>query len=169
MTTPDADTYVRVETWGPETFSSRVDLPHTAMLPIARAVAEDLIMTDLRRFAERKGIDPDAIRRRSRWKEDIGPDYLVITLITPRLEFQVDRLMPKQPQARWSGGPRDGEIVLAANGQIAWDGPLAVIVQGGVARWRDVGEGARRRWAEMTEDEQATFRRETEIESLGLS
>jgi hypothetical protein len=107
----------------------------------------------------------DIIRPQARWEEGFTGEELVVTLTTKHAMI-ISRNPVRPPEtARWVGGPRDGQEVPALNGEIVWDGPLAVVVRDKQVLWRDVGDGARAAWAEMSPEEREEFRRELEADA----
>lgn len=151
--------------WAHTAISLRESIPHTGLLPIIRMSLEERLLQQLRKDADAGGYDFEWLRQHAKWREEIDRETntLVLVLTVPRLEVQ--EMAVVHTPVHWSGGPRDGqEISGASNGEIAWDGPLAVVVRDDLAVWRDVGEGARREWAAMSEVEREQVRVQTRLE-----
>lgn len=156
--------------WPERKFSKTFHIPHTATLPILRLAAENEIKTEVENVAKEIGIPANLVLKQGQWSEHgfqrDGRDHIEITFTTKMFlwvenasaeDFNVRRKL-----ATWSGGPRDGQKLFARNGEIVWDGPLGVLVHDQVVVWRDVGEGARAAWLQMSPEEQAEFRHEIE-------
>jgi|OpeIllAssembly_1097287.scaffolds.fasta_scaffold03899_4 hypothetical protein len=145
-------------------------LPHTSVKPIVRQSLEVDIRNAVAAAAEKLDVPVKVIFEQGSWREYVeledDKDQLVVEF-TSKSFMWVKKVpqIPKMTQARWEGGPRDGEIVLASNGDIVWDGPLGVLVRDLVVRWRDVGDGTRLAWAEMSPEERAEYRADIEADA----
>lgn len=156
--------------WPERTFTRTFHIPHTATLPILRLAAENEIKREVEDVAKEIGIPADLVMKQGRWSEHgfqrDGRDHLEITFATKMFLWikraSVDDFNVRRKLATWSGGPRDGQKVFARNGEIVWDGPLGVLVHDQLVVWRDVGEGARAAWLQMSPEERAEFRHEVE-------
>jgi hypothetical protein len=156
--------------WPGGQWRKRERLPHTSVRPIVRQALEVDIRNAVAAAAEKLDVPLKVIFEQGTWHEytelEDDKDHLVIEF-TSKSFLWVKKLpqFPKTTQARWEGGPRDGEIVLASNGDIVWDGPLGVLVQDHLIRWRDVGDGTRLAWAKMSSEERAEYRADIEADA----
>lgn len=156
--------------WPERVFTKTVVIPHTATLPIHRLAAENDIKREVEAVAEEIGIPANLVMKQGRWSEHgfqrDGRDHLEITFTTKMFLWIKDATLAdfsiQRKLATWSGGPRDGQEIVARNGEIVWDGPLGVLVHDQLVVWRDVGDGARASWLQMTPEERSEFRHEIE-------
>jgi hypothetical protein len=123
---------------------------------------ETQLINALRAECTKVGAPFDLIRPAAKWTEELTGGELVVTLTTKHAMIITRNPVRPPETARWVGGPRDGQEVPALNGEIVWDGPLAVVVRDKQVLWRDVGDGARAAWAKMSSEEREEFRREVE-------
>jgi hypothetical protein len=147
-------------------------VPHKGIKPIIRMSIEEDVRIQVTLAAENLGIPVDVVLKQGKWSEDTfnrdGQDWLEVHFATKTFLWikraNVDDFdhLGKRKLATWSGGPRDGQEIVARNGEIVWDGPLGVLVHDQLVVWRDVGESARASWALMTPEERSEFRHEIE-------
>jgi hypothetical protein len=151
--------------WPGGTLTARGPVPHKSVLPIVRQALETQLLNALRAECTKVGAPFDLIRPAASWREEFTGKELVVTLTTKHAMVISKNPVRPPETARWVGGPRDGQEVPALNGEIVWDGPLAVVVRDKQVMWRDVGDGARAAWAEMSSEEREQFRRELEADA----